>query len=69
MRHYSMSTADEALDAAFEAGALTVCAKHQYNVIRTGGINAKQTSMASPTRTKSVVGRLRTWARLQGAAA
>jgi hypothetical protein len=24
MRHYSMSTADEALDAAFEAGALTV---------------------------------------------
>ena len=30
MRHYRISTADEALDAAFEAGALTVCAKHRY---------------------------------------
>jgi hypothetical protein len=35
MRSYSMATADEALEAAFEAGAITLCPKHQYNMIRT----------------------------------
>ncbi len=32
---YTMMTADEALEAAFEAGALEPCPKHQYNLIRT----------------------------------
>ena len=32
---YTMTTADEALEAAFEAGALKLCPKHQYNIIRT----------------------------------
>jgi hypothetical protein len=35
MRPYTMETADEALEAAFEAGALTLCPKHPYNLIRT----------------------------------
>jgi hypothetical protein len=30
-----MTTADEALEAAFEAGALKLWDKHQYNLIRT----------------------------------
>ncbi len=32
---YNMTTADEALEAAFEAGALKLCPKHQYSIIRT----------------------------------
>jgi hypothetical protein len=31
---YTMTTADEALQAAFEAGALTLCPEHKYNIIR-----------------------------------
>ncbi len=34
MRPYTMATADEALDAAIEAGALTPCPIHPYNLIR-----------------------------------
>jgi hypothetical protein len=34
MRYYTMATADEALDASFRAGALSVCPKHGYNMIR-----------------------------------
>jgi hypothetical protein len=29
MRNYCMAAADEAQEAAFEAAALTICAKHQ----------------------------------------
>ena len=35
---YTMKTADEALEAAFEAGAIKVCPKHEYNIIRTAPI-------------------------------
>jgi hypothetical protein len=31
---YTMATSDEALNALFEAGALSVCPKHRYNMIR-----------------------------------
>jgi hypothetical protein len=31
---YKLATADEALKAAFEAGALTICPVHPYNLIR-----------------------------------
>jgi hypothetical protein len=29
-----MATSDEALSAAFEAGAISLCPKHSYNIIR-----------------------------------
>jgi hypothetical protein len=32
---YTIKVVDEALEAAFEAGALKLCPKHQYNMIRT----------------------------------
>ena len=34
MKPYSVATADEALNAAFEAGALVLCPTHQYNIVR-----------------------------------
>ncbi len=38
MRVYGTTTADEALEAAFEARALTLCPKHKYNLIRTSDL-------------------------------
>jgi hypothetical protein len=38
MRPYTITTADEALEAAFEARAVTLCPKHKYNLIRTSDL-------------------------------
>jgi hypothetical protein len=39
---YSMATADEALDACFQAGAISLCTKHSYNIIRSTDPALKQ---------------------------
>jgi hypothetical protein len=43
---YGMATADEALDAAFQAGALFYCPKHHYNIIRSNDPALKQRAYA-----------------------
>lgn len=46
---YSMATADEALDATFQAGALSLCPRHEYNIIRSKDPALKQKAHAIAT--------------------
>ncbi len=42
MERYPMALADEALDIAFQAGALTRCPKHPHVIVRTHNRSAKR---------------------------